>query len=312
RRHGPGLSFVAISSTDPDQTLQPWMVWGATPGSFTSAGDPKELGISLPGLFETHAVTVRNLGTAPLVFAERAGQSIGGPDSPVVIATLPTRTDRNGSPMIDTQGVGQVVFGVHHDGADADTAVTYTIHTNDSRHQADLTLQVKRTNYPPPPPRAPCNIDHCPGYVPPPPYPPALGAPSSGPCAQAGCGHEEGFHGLGPACRLNDGCPGYRRADGGNSYPGHLRADGENCVQPECGHEWFTYHDPDFWSGSYCTYMDGCEEFLVGLGTDNCQRPGCQHSLAAHADPDRDLPAPGRRRGHPTLPGGHPGPIDPP
>ncbi|MFB7510986.1 hypothetical protein, partial [Streptomyces broussonetiae] len=161
------LSFAAISSTDPDQTLQPWMVWGATPGNFAATGDPKELSIDLPGLFETHAVTVRNLGTAPLVFTEQAGMSIGGPDSPAVIATLTARG------RIDPQGLDQIVFGVHHNGADADTTVTYPIHTNDGRHQANLTIHVARTNYPPPQPGAPCNIDHCPGYLPAPPYPPA-------------------------------------------------------------------------------------------------------------------------------------------
>ncbi|KJS52892.1 hypothetical protein VM98_28550 [Streptomyces rubellomurinus subsp. indigoferus] len=276
------LHFVAISSTDPDQTLQPWMVWGATPGNFTAAGDPNELHVFLPGLFTTHAVTVRNLGTAPLVFDEKAGESIGGPDSPAVMAALPARTDPDHHPLIAPHGVDQIVFGVHHNGADADTTVTHTVQANDERHQAQLTILVKRTNYPPPSPGAPCNIDHCPGYVPPPPYEPALGAPTTGPCGQTGCGHGEGFHGLGPACRLDDGCPGYRSANGGTSG-----AEDDVCVQPGCGHTWGESHKihhqppPD----THCRRDDGCRAFLGGPGLHAiCRRDICGHPFTDHTE----------------------------
>src|SRR5262249_51246742 len=154
------LHFVAVSSTDRDQTAQPWLVWGATPGSFTTTGNPANLHFVLPGLFSTEPVTVRNLGTGPLRFKEGASSRLGAPNSPAVITKMLVPVeDGDTTRQLDSHGVKDIVFGVHNNGADTDVTVTHTMGTNDPNpaHEVDLTIDIRRTNFPPPPLGGPCH-----------------------------------------------------------------------------------------------------------------------------------------------------------
>ena len=271
------LHFVSISSTNAAETRQPWMIWGATRNSFTTSGNPDDLNFTLQALHSTHSVTVRNLGTRPLRFAETAGIPIGAPDSPAEIQRLPSSNDNN--PQIDIHGVDDIVFGIHQNGADSTVTITHTMRADDPRHTANLTITVKRTNFPPPPPEAPCNIDHCAGYVPPPPYPPPHAVwTASGPCIQPGCGHGAEFHGLGPACQLGDSCPGFRDGTGRNWGTD----DNASCVQPGCGHTWVPFHLSPPPEPRPCRTDDGCEDF-VGSGP-ICRRGGCGHPDELHGE----------------------------
>jgi hypothetical protein len=219
---GEVLHFVAVSSTDPNETKQPWMVWGATVGSLITDGDPSDLRINLSRLRSTQSVTVRNLGTAPLQFREQTAASIGGVDSPAVIEVLPNQGGKPG--WIEPHGIADVVFGVQLDGADRDVTVTPTLRTNDQRHTVNLTIAVARTNFPLPPGPfgPPCNVCNCAGY-----------APLEGVCVQPRCGHDAGSHGVivpmpGPSdkfCRMFDGC---------EEFVGR----GKVCQRPGCGHRW--------------------------------------------------------------------------
>ena len=269
------LYFVAVSSTDADQTFQPWMVWGATKGTIGTAENPDDFRFSLQSKSDTHAVAVRNLGTGPLVFFDSAGP-IGGHDSPAVISAIPHQ--------IEPHGIQDVVFGVHPNGADADATVEHTMTTSDPRHTAELTIFVSRTNFPPPPPPPPgasCNVDQCPGYVPPPPYP-----NEGGPCVQPGCGHDNIFHGLGGHCSQAD-CPGFLDSLGRN-FP----ADGDGfdddavCAQPTCGHPYSFHHtSPHPVPDSACQHNDGCRAYL-GPGH-ICRREICRHPIEDHGRPSR-------------------------
>jgi hypothetical protein len=262
------LHFVAVSSTDPDQTLQPWMVWGATPGSFTTVTNPDDLNFALPQRTSTHSVTVRNLGTEALTFAEQAGVSIGPPtDSPAVIITMPSQ--------IDPHGVAAIVFGVHTLGADAEVTVSHTMATNDQRHTAILSIHVSRTNFPPPPPPPPppCNIDHCDGYLP--------NSPG-GPCQQPGCGHRSDQHGLGSRCgwRWFDQCPGFVTADGRHAGSGP-------CAQLGCGHPFDDHGEsllssPDPPMPCSRQQSDGCTNF-DGTNPQRCANQACKHPLSMHS-----------------------------
>jgi hypothetical protein len=269
------IYFIHIA--DPDLTSRPWMVWGATPNSFSTVGDPDALTFALPGLFSSHTVTVRNLGTGTLQFGERAGISIGAPDSPVVISTMPEG--------IAPHGVADIVFGVHQGGAEQDVTIHYAMHPSDPIHGAALSISVRRTEFPPPAPGVPCNVDRCAGYIPPRPYPPALGATNSGVCVQPGCVHDENFHGLGPECQQSDNCPGFLDSTGRRIPPSLPSSD--VCVQPGCGHDYkahLIFHPPE--PDSSCRKKDGCQAFIRGSDPthDVCRRPGCGHSFQWHTD----------------------------
>ena len=255
------LHFVAVSSTDPDQTHQPWMVWGATLGSFTTDTNPADLTFALPQLASTHPVAVRNLGTKALTFAEHAGVSIGPDDSPAVITAM--------HDQIDPHGVADIVFGVHANGADADVTVTHTMSSNDERHTVNLTISVSRTNFPPPPPPR-CNVCHCAGYQPNDP---------GGPCQQPNCEHESDQHGLGHRCGLQwlDGCPGFVTAEGRNVGP-------EPCA--DCGHTVGQHGEavikaPDPPMPCAKIDVDSCTNFL-GPNPDRCGNQACRHPLSMH------------------------------
>ncbi|MDT7765570.1 MAG: hypothetical protein QOC63_4990 [Mycobacterium sp.] len=273
------LHFVAISSTDITQTTQPWMVWGATPGNFSTSNNPDDASFILDGLAATHPVVVRNLGTGPLSFREQAGVSIGAPDSPAIIATLP----QQGQPgQIEPHGVDNVVFGVHQNGADSQVTVVHTMNTNDQLHSASVAITVKRTNFGPPPPGNPCNLDNCSGYVPPPPYPdPAVTIKDTGACIHPGCGHDAELHGLGPRCRLGDGCPGF--LDESKRNWGDREA---ICVQPGCGHalDQHAHFPPPPPPPSPCDECD-CPKFVGPISGGpfvRCQRDSCGHSFRNH------------------------------
>jgi hypothetical protein len=253
------LGFVAVSSVYRDDTVQPWLVWGATPNRFDAAGNG-DVSFTLDYETRTHTITVRNLGTGPLQFTDLLQSRIPATisDSPLVLTALPT-TAGPGEPdtgVLDIHSVGTVVFGINAQGTYADYGAVgpFQLSTDDSTtpphhprgHTPELTVTVKRTNFPPPPPGAPCNIDNCAGYLPAGPYGPP---PYSGPCVQPGCGghaHDGLYHGFGAKCQADPSnpnhCPGFKDSTGRNWVPPEEYDTA--CAQPNCGHYWRTHGDP--------------------------------------------------------------------
>lgn len=283
------LGFVAVSSVFRDDTLQPWLVWGAAPNSLNAAGDG-DVSFTLDYQTRTHPITVRNLGTAPLQFTDPLQPSPIPPTipgSPLVLTALPAKA---GPGLLDVHGFDTVVFGINAQGTYTDygpvgpfqltTADTATPPQQPRGHTPELTVDVGRTNFPPPPPGQACNVDHCAGYVPPPPYDPN-GNSSGGPCVQPGCGHGDAYHGFGPLCRVDPPhhCPGFK--DSAGAAWGITEAT-TVCVQSGCGHDWDDHGRPPPPPPMPCS-MCGCANWRPprppGTG---CATPGCGHSIHAH------------------------------
>jgi hypothetical protein len=204
-----GFVAVAVSSGLDTEALQPWVIWGATPSSFTTVSDPRARNFRLKQQFDTHRVWVRNLGTAPLIFQETAGP-IPPPDanhpdtpaSPLFLVTLPQNR------LIDIHGIDQVVFGVNPDGALRTATVNYTIHTNDTyppHTVAAVTVTVEQTIFPAP--GLPCQVSpdgHCPGFVDK--LNSGVGVSDDDVCVQPGCGHMWDLHNPPPPPPPPSGC----------------------------------------------------------------------------------------------------------
>jgi hypothetical protein len=82
------LRFLGFTSTQVDQTLQPWLVIGKSSSAFSFS--PPMVGV-IQVVIRTTVFEVRNLGTTPLIFFEKPGPI--AEDSQITLTEKPDRVD---------------------------------------------------------------------------------------------------------------------------------------------------------------------------------------------------------------------------